>query len=111
MTAVLGKGPGYTFEVSRVLNELGIKVVWALAWHYDKKYENGDTPPSMKYLLDNNIDFETSVADQQTSRLHSLGYKERNSCGLRGRRIYDFWLQTHVGVCQNSARHRAQPQF
>ncbi len=65
LTAVLGMGPGYTFEVSRVLNELGIKVVWALAWHYDKKYENGDVPPSMKYLLDNDIDFETSVADQQ----------------------------------------------
>ena len=31
LTAVLGMGPGYTFEVSRVLNELGIKVVWALA--------------------------------------------------------------------------------
>ena len=72
LTAVLGMGPGYTFEVSRVLEELGIKVVWALAWHYDKKYENGDVPPSMKYLLDNDIDFEASVADQQNYEVMNI---------------------------------------
>ncbi len=65
LRAVLGMGPGYTFEVSRVLDELGVEVVWALAWHYDKKYENGEVPPSMKYLLENDVDFEASVADQQ----------------------------------------------
>lgn len=72
LTAVLGMGPGYTFEVSRVLNELGVKVVWALAWHYDKKYDNGDVPPSMKYLLDNDIDFEASVADQQNYEVMNI---------------------------------------
>lgn len=72
LKAVLGMGPGYTFEVSRVLDELGVKVVWALAWHYDKKYENGDVPPSMKYLLDNGIDFEASVADQQNYEVMNI---------------------------------------
>lgn len=72
LKAVLGMGPGYTFEVSRVLNELGIEVVWALAWHYDKKYENGDVPPSMKYLLENGVDFEASVADQQNYEVMNI---------------------------------------
>lgn len=72
LRAVIGMGPGYTFEVSRVLNELGIEVVWALAWHYDKKYENGDVPPSMKYLLDNDINFEASVADQQNYEVMNI---------------------------------------
>ncbi len=72
LTAVIGMGPGYTFEVSRVLNELGIKVVWALAWHYDKKYENGDVPPSMEYLLNNDIDFEASVSDQQNYEVMNI---------------------------------------
>ncbi len=70
--AVLGMGPGYTFEVSRVLDELGIEVVWALAWHYDKKYENGDVPPSMKYLLEHDVDFEASVADQQNYEVMNI---------------------------------------
>jgi nitrogenase molybdenum-iron protein alpha chain len=65
LRAVLGMGPGYTFEVSRVLQELGIEVVWAAAWHYDKQYENGDIPPAMQYLLENNPNFQVSVADQQ----------------------------------------------
>ncbi len=72
LKAVIGMGPGYTFEVSRVLNELGIEVVWALAWHYDKKYENGDVPPSMEYLLHNDIDFEASVADQQNYEVMNI---------------------------------------
>ncbi|HEX3022826.1 MAG TPA: nitrogenase component 1 [Lachnospiraceae bacterium] len=65
LRAVLGMGPGYTFEVTRVLQELGIEVVWAAAWHYDKRYENGDVPPSMDFLLKNNPNFHVSVADQQ----------------------------------------------
>ena len=72
LKAVLGMGPGYTFEVSRVLNKLGIEVVWALAWHYDKKYENGDVPPSMEYLLENGVDFEASVADQQNYEVMNI---------------------------------------
>ncbi|HEX3078430.1 MAG TPA: nitrogenase component 1 [Lachnospiraceae bacterium] len=65
LRAVLGMGPGYTFEVTRVLQELEIEVVWAAAWHYDKRYENGEVPPSMDYLLKNNPNFQVSVADQQ----------------------------------------------
>jgi nitrogenase molybdenum-iron protein alpha chain len=72
LRAVLGMGPGYTFEVSRVLNELGIEVVWALAWHYDKKYENNDVPPTMEYMLKNDIDFEVSVSDQQNYEVMNI---------------------------------------
>jgi nitrogenase molybdenum-iron protein alpha chain len=55
-----------------VLQELGIKVVWAAAWHYDYHYdkdtgsEKPDVPPSLEYLKEhspNNIPL--SVADQQ----------------------------------------------
>ncbi len=87
LRAVLGMGPGYTFEVSRVLNELGIKVVWALAWHYDKKYENGDVPPSMEYLLENGVDFEASVADQQNYEVMNILHKYQP----------DLYLSRHPG--------------
>ena len=87
LRAVLGMGPGYTFEVSRVLNELGIEVVWALAWHYDKKYENGDVPPSMKYLLEHDVDFEASVADQQNYEVMNILHKYQP----------DLYLSRHPG--------------
>lgn len=72
LTAVLGMGPGYSFEIARVLEELGIKVVWALAWHYDKQYENGKVPPAMEHLLSKNINFETSVSDQQNYEVMNI---------------------------------------
>lgn len=66
LRAVIGMGPGYTFEVSRVLQELDMEVVWAAAWHYDQKYDNGKTPPSLNYLLETSPNnFKISVADQQ----------------------------------------------
>lgn len=66
LRAVLGMGPGYTFEVSRVLQELGMEVVWAAAWHYDKKYDNDKLPPAMEYLLEHSeSNIKLSIADQQ----------------------------------------------
>jgi nitrogenase molybdenum-iron protein alpha chain len=66
LKAVLGMGPGYTYEVTRVLQELDMEVVWAAAWHYDYQYDNDQVPPALDYLQKhspNNIGL--SVADQQ----------------------------------------------
>jgi nitrogenase molybdenum-iron protein alpha chain len=69
-TAVIGMGPGYTFEVSRVLQEFGIKIVWALAWHLDRQYDDGELPPSIEYLHEHSPEnITTSVADQQNFEL------------------------------------------
>ncbi|MBP2652177.1 MAG: oxidoreductase/nitrogenase component 1 [Firmicutes bacterium] len=71
--AVLGMGPGYTFEVARVLQELGIEVVWAAAWHYDKKHDNGQVPPALDHLLRNSPNnFKLSVADQQNYEILNI---------------------------------------
>ncbi|MDP4177309.1 MAG: nitrogenase component 1 [Bacillota bacterium] len=87
LRAVIGMGPGYTFEVSRVLQELGIEVVWAAAWHYDKKYENDEIPPSMDYLLKNNPNFQVSVADQQNFEILNILNKYKP----------DLYLSRHPG--------------
>jgi nitrogenase molybdenum-iron protein alpha chain len=66
LRAVIGMGPGYTYEVARVLQELEMEVVWAAAWHYDYKYDNGDVPPALEYLKKHSPnDIGLSVADQQ----------------------------------------------
>lgn len=66
LRAVIGMGPGYTFEVSRVLQELGMEVVWGAAWHYDKQYDNGELPASLDYLNKTSpVNIKLSVADQQ----------------------------------------------
>ena len=66
LRCVIGMGPGYTYEVARVLIELGMEVVYGLAWHYDYKYDNGEVPPALEYLKENAPkDLQLSVADQQ----------------------------------------------
>ncbi len=69
---VLGMGPGYTFEVTRVLEELGMEVVWAAAWHFDPNYDNGAVPPSMDHLLKNGSDFKLSITDQQNYEILNI---------------------------------------
>jgi nitrogenase molybdenum-iron protein alpha chain len=73
LRAVLGMGPGYTYEVSRVLQELGIEVVWAASWHHDKKHDNGELPAPLKYLDENSpYNFKVSVADQQNYEILNI---------------------------------------
>jgi nitrogenase molybdenum-iron protein alpha chain len=73
LTAVIGMGPGYTYEVTRVLQELGIKVVWAAAWHYDYKYDNGEVPPALTWLRANSPeDIGLCVADMQNYEILSI---------------------------------------
>lgn len=73
LRAVLGMGPGYTYEVSRVLQELGIEVVWAASWHHDKKHDNDELPAPLKYLEENSpYNFKVSVADQQNYEILNI---------------------------------------
>ena len=66
LRAVIGMGPGFTYEIARVLQEFGMKVEYALAWHYDYKYDNGKVPPALEHLLENSPkDMKVAVADQQ----------------------------------------------
>lgn len=72
-TAVIGMGPGYTYEVARVCQELGIEVTWAAAWHLDHKYDNGKLPPALDYLnttSPNNMGI--SIADQQNFEIVNI---------------------------------------
>lgn len=71
--AVIGMGPGYTYEVSRVLQELGIKTVWAAAWHFDYRYDNGQNPPALEYLREHAPnDIGLSVADMQNFEILNI---------------------------------------
>ena len=73
LKAVIGMGPGYTYEVSRVLSELGIETVWAAAWHYDYKYDNGEVPPALRYLRDElKTNINLSVADMQNYEILNI---------------------------------------
>jgi nitrogenase molybdenum-iron protein alpha chain len=73
LRAVIGMGPGYTYEVARVLQELGITVQWAAAWHYDYQYDNNAIPPALDYLDTHSAnDIGLSVADMQNYEILNI---------------------------------------
>ncbi len=70
--AVLGMGASFAFQVSRVLQELGIEVAWVASWHFDRKYDNNEIPPYLEYLLKENPDLKVSVSDQQNFEILNI---------------------------------------
>ncbi|MDR2610358.1 MAG: nitrogenase [Clostridiales Family XIII bacterium] len=74
LTAVIGMGPGYAFDVGRVLQELGLEIIWTTAWHLDYRYDNGEMPTSLRYMTEHSANnFGVSVADQQNFEImHTL---------------------------------------
>lgn len=72
LRAVIGMGPGFGFEIARVLEELGIEIVWQSIWHYDKQHDNAKAPAAVDYLLQKPRDIRLNVADQQNHELLNI---------------------------------------
>jgi len=71
-TAVVGMGPSFSHNYVRVLQELGVEVIWGASWHFDQNYDNGIPPESSRRLAEENETFPVSVTDQQNFELLNL---------------------------------------
>lgn len=73
LRAVIGMGPGFNFNTTRALQELGLEIVHAAAWHFDKQYDDGQAPAAFEHLLQHSPnDFGLSVSDLQNHELVNL---------------------------------------
>ncbi len=73
LRAVLGMGASYAFQISRVLQELGVEIVWVASWHYDTRYDNNEIPPHLEYLSkESPYNFKVSIADQQNFEILNI---------------------------------------
>lgn len=71
--AVIGMGPGFNFNTTRALQELGIEIVYSAAWHFDKQYDDGKTPDAFQYLVQNSPNnYKLSVNDLQNHELLNI---------------------------------------
>lgn len=78
LRAVIGMGPGFNFNTSRALQELGIEIVHSAAWHFDRQYDDGAIPEAFEYLLEHSPnDFTLSVNDVQNFELINILHKTR----------------------------------
>jgi nitrogenase molybdenum-iron protein alpha chain len=73
LRAVIGMGPGYSFNFIRVLGELGIEVISTSSWHFDPGYDNGETVPELDHLLKTGQgDIPYAVSDQQNFEVMNI---------------------------------------
>lgn len=88
LTAVVGMGPGFNFNTTRALQELGIKIVHSAAWHFDRMYDDGGLPDAFTYLAKHSPDdFPFTVNDLQNHELIGI---------LKSTRP-DIFFSRHVG--------------
>jgi len=63
--AVVGMGPSFAFNFTRTLEEIGIIVDKTFAWHFDKQYDDGEQPASLRFVRKNKPALNISVNDLQ----------------------------------------------
>ncbi len=72
--AVIGMGPSFGHNYVRVLEELGVEVIWGATWHFDQHYDHGTCPESTLDIAGakRTPDLPVSVCDQQNYELLNL---------------------------------------
>jgi nitrogenase molybdenum-iron protein alpha chain len=75
--AMVGMGPSFGYNYIRVLQELGLEVVWGATWHFDQQYDHGTCPEAIGLLAGGDSDIPVSVCDQQNFELINLLNKLR----------------------------------
>lgn len=69
---VVGMGPSFSHNYIRLLQELGLEVVWGTSWHYDSKHDDGNCPQCSSTLNEQESDIPVSVSDQQSHEILNL---------------------------------------
>ena len=78
LRAVVGMGPGFNFNTSRAIQELGIEIVHSAAWHFDKRYDDGQPPDAFAYQVEHSPnDYTLSVNDLQNHELINILYRTK----------------------------------
>ncbi len=73
LRAVVGMGPGFNWNTSRVLQELGIEIVHSAAWHFDRQYDDNRSPDAFDWLVRHSpYDYPLSVNDLQNHEILNI---------------------------------------
>jgi len=69
---VIGMGPSFAQNYTRVLQELALEVVWTASWHFDQRHDNGGVPTAVLDLADNEKDIPACVSELQVHEINNL---------------------------------------
>jgi nitrogenase molybdenum-iron protein alpha chain len=78
LKAVLAMGAGFSFEMARVLQELGIEILSLSAGHFDPKHDGDNPPPATEFVRQNpENDFPTNVSDNQNFEIFNIIHQKQ----------------------------------
>lgn len=73
LKAVLAMGAGYSYEMARVLQELGIEILWLSSGHLDPKQDGDNIPPAIEFLANHSPNnFGTNVSENQNFEILNI---------------------------------------
>lgn len=103
LRAVVNMGPGFAFQISRVLQELGIEIVYVISLHHDIKLDNNEIPPFIEYYLDDESsnNFKVSISDQQNFEIMNILNKYKP----------DIYLSRHSGTTVDAIKQGVASLF
>lgn len=78
LRAVIAMGAGYSYEMSRVLQELGIEIVWLASGHLDPRQDGGNIPPAIEFMSKHSAsNFGTGVSDNQNFEIFNIMHQKK----------------------------------
>ncbi|MFP3153818.1 nitrogenase [Lachnospiraceae bacterium ZAX-1] len=73
LKAVLAMGAGYSWEMARVLQELGIEILSLSSGHMDPKQDGNKIPPAIEFICNHSPNnFATNVSDNQNFEIFNI---------------------------------------
>lgn len=73
LKAVLAMGAGYSWEMARVLQELGIEILSLSSGHYDPMQDGDNVPPAIEFMSRNSPNnFVANVSDNQNFEVFNI---------------------------------------
>jgi nitrogenase molybdenum-iron protein alpha chain len=69
---VIGMGPSFSQNFTRLLQELDLEVVWTTSWHFDQRHDYGEVPATVLDLASNEKDIPACVSELQVHEITNL---------------------------------------
>lgn len=69
---VIGMGPSFAQNYTRVLQELALEVAWTASWHFDQRHDYGGVPASVLELAKNEKDIPACISELQVHEINNL---------------------------------------
>jgi nitrogenase molybdenum-iron protein alpha chain len=78
LRAVVAMGAGYSWEMARVLQELGIEILSLSSGHYDPRQDGDNIPPAIEFMCRNSPNnFAANVSDNQNFEVFNIIHRHK----------------------------------